>query len=228
MLRSGPTSYYQADGLGSITSLSSTAGALAQTYTFDSFGNQTASSGSLTNSFRYTAREFDTETDLYFYRARYYGPSTGRFLSEDPLDFDAGTNFYDYVANNPTVFIDPFGLWHCAGDVDCNLTPDLKKGLDCFDKCTNRETVVTSGRRPPSHKHPNGSHSRGEACDLGRNHNPGLDPNKARQCFLNCFPHGYGQEENKQDGKGTHYHFQVNTVPGGTPRFATGIQPYDP
>src|SRR5437660_7358954 len=48
MLRSGATSYYQADGLGSITSLSSTAGALAQTYTFDSFGNQTASSGSLT------------------------------------------------------------------------------------------------------------------------------------------------------------------------------------
>lgn len=75
MLRSGPTSYYQADGLGSITSLSSTAGAagaLAQTYTFDSFGNQTASSGSLTNSFRYTAREFYTKTNLYFYRARYY------------------------------------------------------------------------------------------------------------------------------------------------------------
>jgi len=72
MLRSGATSYYQADGLGSITSLSSTAGALAQTYTFDSFGNQTASSGSLTNSFRYTAREFYTKTNLYFYRARYY------------------------------------------------------------------------------------------------------------------------------------------------------------
>jgi hypothetical protein len=54
-LRSGATSYYQADGLGSITSLSNAAGALAQTYTFDSFGKQTASSGSLTNPFRYTA-----------------------------------------------------------------------------------------------------------------------------------------------------------------------------
>jgi len=48
MLRSGATSYYHADGLGSVTSLSNGAGALAQTYTFDSFGKQTASSGSLT------------------------------------------------------------------------------------------------------------------------------------------------------------------------------------
>src|SRR5207244_6439354 len=72
MLRSGTTSYYHADGLSSVTSLSSSAGALAQTYTFDSFGNQTASTGSLTNFFRYTGREFDTETNLYFLRARYY------------------------------------------------------------------------------------------------------------------------------------------------------------
>jgi YD repeat-containing protein len=67
MLRSSATSYYQADGLGSLTSLSNTSGALANTYTYDSFGNLTGSTGSLTNSFRYTGREFDTETGLYFY-----------------------------------------------------------------------------------------------------------------------------------------------------------------
>jgi uncharacterized protein RhaS with RHS repeats len=65
MLRSSTTSYYEADGLGSVTSLSNSAGSLAQTYTLDSFGNQTASSGTLTNPFRYTGREFDTETGLY-------------------------------------------------------------------------------------------------------------------------------------------------------------------
>jgi hypothetical protein len=59
MLRSGTTSYYQADGLGSVTSLSSGAGALAQTYSFDSFGNTTPT-GSLVNPFQYTAREFDS------------------------------------------------------------------------------------------------------------------------------------------------------------------------
>jgi RHS repeat-associated protein len=109
MLR-GSTSYYQSDGLGSVTSLSNAAGALAQTYTFDSFGKQTASSGSLTNPFRYSAREWDTETGLYYYRARYYDPSKGRFLSEDPITFGGGIDFYRYVRNLPTSFGDPFGL----------------------------------------------------------------------------------------------------------------------
>src|SRR5438309_5310835 len=83
MLRSSTTSFYQADGLGSITSLSSGAGALALTYTFNSFGKQTASTGSLVNSFQYTGRESDPETGLYYYRARYYDPNAGRFLRED-------------------------------------------------------------------------------------------------------------------------------------------------
>jgi RHS repeat-associated protein len=109
MLRSGATSYYQADALGSVTSLSSAAGSIANSYTYDSFGKLTASSGSLTNPFQYTGREFDAETGLYFYRTRYLDTSTGRFLTEDPLMFDGGSNFYDYVANNPIEFVDPSG-----------------------------------------------------------------------------------------------------------------------
>ncbi|MGC1615016.1 MAG: RHS repeat-associated core domain-containing protein [Candidatus Acidiferrum sp.] len=110
MLRSGTTSYYEQDGLDSVTSLSNTAGALAQTYTLDSFGNQTASSGSLTNPFQFTGREFDPETMLYFMRARYFDPASGRFISEDPVTFLGGHNFYTYVGNWPTVYIDPSGL----------------------------------------------------------------------------------------------------------------------
>src|SRR6266568_3918458 len=109
MLRSGATSYYHADGLGSISSLSNTAGALAQTYTFDSFGKLTNSTGSLTNPFRYTAREFDAETNLHFYRARYYDQNAGRFISEDPIGFKGGINFYRYVKNDPMNFVDPTG-----------------------------------------------------------------------------------------------------------------------
>ncbi|MGC2330199.1 MAG: RHS repeat-associated core domain-containing protein, partial [Candidatus Acidiferrales bacterium] len=108
--RGTTTSYYEPDGLGSITSLSSSTGTLAQSYTYDSFGNTTNSSGSLTNFFRSVAREFDAETNLYYYRARYYDPSTGRFLNEDPLRFDGGEDFYEYVANAPTVLTDPAGL----------------------------------------------------------------------------------------------------------------------
>jgi RHS repeat-associated protein len=236
MLRGGATSYYHADGLGSVTSLSNGTGSLAQTYGYDSFGKQTSSSGSLTNPFQYTARESDTETRLYYYRARYYDPNTGRFVSEDPVDFEAGTNFYDYVANDPTVFIDPWGLWHCVAGIDCNITPDLKNALECFDKCTNGETVVTSARRPPSPKHPNGSHSRGEACDLNRANNPGVTRPDAERCRKQCFANGYGQEENNRpdykpqnpDDPSTHYHFQLRTVPGAQPGFGQGIKPYNP
>ena len=110
MLRSSATSYYQADGLGSVTSLSDTAGSLAQTYTLDSFGRQTASSGSIVNPFQYTGREWDAETSLYNYRLRYYSPALGRFISEDPTYFGSGNNFYSYVENRPTMMIDPSGL----------------------------------------------------------------------------------------------------------------------
>jgi RHS repeat-associated protein len=109
-LRSTTTNFYQADALGSVTSLSNTGGTLAQTYTFDSFGKQTASSGSATNPLRFTAREFDSETNLYYYRYRYYDPQIGRFVSEDPLGFESGPSFYVYVSNDPTSFFDPSGL----------------------------------------------------------------------------------------------------------------------
>ena len=110
MNRSSAVSFYEADGLGSVTSLSSSAGALAQTYTRDSFGKQTASSGSLTNPFQYTAREFDAETNLYFYRARYYDPETGRFMNEDPIGISGGLNLYSYVKNSPINLTDATGL----------------------------------------------------------------------------------------------------------------------
>jgi RHS repeat-associated protein len=116
MLRSGATSYFHADGLGSVTSLSTAAGSIANTYTYDSFGKLTASTGSLVNPFQYTAREFDPETSLYNYRARYYDPSTGRFLVEDPMRFRAGVDFYRYVTNNPANWTDPFGL---LPDIGC-------------------------------------------------------------------------------------------------------------
>ncbi len=110
MLRGGAASYYHADGLGSLTSLANSAGTLTQTYTFDSFGKQITSSGSLTNPFRYTGRELDIETNLYFYRARYYDQFSGRFLSEDPISFMGGVNKYVYVENSPLGSRDPSGL----------------------------------------------------------------------------------------------------------------------
>ncbi len=110
MLRSSTTSYYQSDGLGSITSLSNSAGYLAQTYSYDSFGKQTNSSGSVINPFQYVQNQgIRHRTWPYYYRARYYDPKNGRFLSEDRMGFDAGANFYTYVDSDPNDFADPFG-----------------------------------------------------------------------------------------------------------------------
>lgn len=64
------------------------------------------------DSIGYTGREWDFETGLYYYRARYYDPSIGRFISEDPIGFSGeDTNLYRYVENSPTNKIDPLGLW---------------------------------------------------------------------------------------------------------------------
>jgi RHS repeat-associated protein len=131
MLRSGATSYYEQDGLGSITSLSNTSGSLTQTYTFDSFGNVTNSSGSLTNPFQYTARESDPETGLYYYRARYYDSSSGRFLSEDPYRISGGINFYRYVGNSVVDLVDPRGL--CATRPEIPLCRSFCKGLQTWE-----------------------------------------------------------------------------------------------
>jgi len=130
-LRGTAASYYQLDGLGSVTSLSSSTGTAANTYTYDGYGNLAASTGSTTNPFRYTGRDFDQETGLYFYRARYFDASAGRFIGEDPLQFGGGANFYEYGGNNPLLFSDPFGL--CK-----QLT---KKGKNCLTKV---QAAVTS------------------------------------------------------------------------------------
>jgi RHS repeat-associated protein len=112
-LRSGLANYYEADGLGSVTSLSTSSATLAATYAYDSFGKITSSTGTLINPVEYTAREFDSETGLLYYRARYYDQTAGRFISEDPMGFNGGFNFYRYVKNSPANYIDPYGLATC-------------------------------------------------------------------------------------------------------------------
>jgi RHS repeat-associated protein len=87
MSRGGATAYYQADGLGSITSLGDATGNPLSTYTYDSFGQSVGGAAGIANPYQYTARELDSETGLYYYRARYYDPTIGRFISEDPIGF---------------------------------------------------------------------------------------------------------------------------------------------
>ena len=110
MQRGGQSYFYHTDHLGSIRLVTDAAGAVVNSYDYDAYGNFEAISEAVASPYAYTGREYDGESDLYYVRARYYDPQTGRFLSEDPIAFAAGDpNLYRYVFNNPTNLTDPSG-----------------------------------------------------------------------------------------------------------------------
>lgn len=128
MERDGKIYYYHADGVGSVFALSDSAGRVIQTYEYDSFGNMQSQKNRIEQPFTYTAREWDKETRLYYYRARYYDPMEGRFIQKDPIGFNGGINVYVYTSNNPINRTDPSGLtdrysW-------CGKKPGCKKLTD--------------------------------------------------------------------------------------------------
>jgi len=101
--------YYHFDGLGSVVALSDESGNIVERYSYDVFGEPNRVSA-VSNRYMFTGREYDSETGNYYYRARYYKPDIGRFMSADPIGYEAGLNLYTYVANNPINNIDPLGL----------------------------------------------------------------------------------------------------------------------
>lgn len=109
----GETYYYLFDGLGSIVGLTDNEGEIVQQNEYDSFGNLKQEGDEIKQPYAFTGREFDKETGLYFYRARYYDPKIGRFISRDQVvgsaSFPQSLNRYSYVYNNPANYIDPNG-----------------------------------------------------------------------------------------------------------------------
>jgi len=114
----GTIRFYLADALGSIIALADENGAVKTRYNYSPFGITEETGEASDNPFKFTGRE-DDGTGLYYYRARYYSPQMGRFVSEDPIEFGGGINFYVYTRNSPLNWIDPLGLYddeevHCA------------------------------------------------------------------------------------------------------------------
>jgi RHS repeat-associated protein len=108
---SGVTNWYLSDRLGSVRDIVDVSGNVVYHTGYDSFGNNISTSGTGGDRFGFTGREHDAALNLYYNRARFYDPATGRFLSRDPIGFEAGdANLFRYVGNGPTNGIDPSGL----------------------------------------------------------------------------------------------------------------------
>jgi RHS repeat-associated protein len=184
-LRSGATSYYEGDGIGSITSLTNSVGTTANTYSYDTFGNSTASTGTVTNPFRYTGREFDNETNQYFYRARYYDASIGRFLGEDPFAGNWNYSLYSYVINNPANLKDPSGM-EPEKSCECNGTAG---GIRVAIKCCQDASPVSADTGSPPYD-PCFSYMFVNANYMYRNGGNGAWGQIVRGCLLCAYRYG--------------------------------------
>lgn len=110
--------YYQLDHLGTPQELTDFSGEIMWSAKYRAYGNLAVLDVSeIDNPLRFQGQYFDAETGLHYNRHRYYNPSTGRFLTPDPVKLVGGLNSYQYVPN-PTGWIDPLGLTGC---------PDQKK-----------------------------------------------------------------------------------------------------
>ncbi|MFZ4279140.1 RHS repeat-associated core domain-containing protein [Streptomyces rhizosphaericola] len=102
------TQVYLTDALGTVLGLADPDGTIATTYTYDPNGQPTTSGTASSNPYTFTGRENDG-TGLLYYRARYYDPQTGRFISQDPIGQAGGINLYQYALSSPTTYTDPTG-----------------------------------------------------------------------------------------------------------------------
>jgi len=106
-------SFYGYDGGGTVRQLTNLAAAVTDRYNYDAFGNLLNSSGTTPNNYLYRGEQYDPDLNLYYLRARYYNPLTGRFMSLDPENgkpIDPKTlHKYLYAGGDPVNRIDPRG-----------------------------------------------------------------------------------------------------------------------
>lgn len=110
----GATQYLLPDGQGSVRGLADSSGLVTDRYRYDAYGTlRSHTDGITTPTYAYTGQRFDAANGLYDLRARYYDPSTGRFLGRDTLPQGIGDteefNRYVYTHDDPIDFSDPSG-----------------------------------------------------------------------------------------------------------------------
>ena len=113
--------YYHRDGLGSVVAISDANADIVEEYSYDVYGLATItdedgdkiSYSNIGNPYMFTGRRYNSQSGLYYYRARHYDPETGRFIQPDPIGYFDSMNLYGYCGDNPINCVDPMGLsWY--------------------------------------------------------------------------------------------------------------------
>ena len=128
--------YYIYNGHGDVTALIDEDGEVANRYDYDVWGNFTQKEETVENPFTYFGQTYDETTGLFYLRARYYDPTTGRFTQQDPAK--DSYNWYVYGNNNPVWFVDENGELAYPGQIH-NLVVNKVAGLYGL----NKEQTIT-------------------------------------------------------------------------------------
>jgi RHS repeat-associated protein len=118
------TSYYHSDGNGNITALVQPSGFPIAIYNYDPFGNMIYMGGLLAaqNKYRFSSKEWNDNSGLYYYGYRFYDPNLQRWLNRDPIEESGGLNIYAFAYNNPVSLVDLRGL--CNVSANAPPVPD--------------------------------------------------------------------------------------------------------
>ena len=147
-------SYYLFNGHGDVVQAVSEAGTVENQYDYDIFGNPTLTIEVYAASIRYAGEFFDTETGLYYLRARYYDPYVGRFISEDTyegkINDPLSLNRYTYAHNDPIMYVDPTGHAATKNNATVLLKDVVKDGYGgslYWDNKNKTATVNINGQK---------------------------------------------------------------------------------
>ncbi len=122
-------SFYGYDGGGNVRNLTNSGGTITDSYEYDAFGNSFTVNGTTPNNYLYRGEQYDPDLGLYYLRARYYNPATGRFMSGDPEDgelSDPATLYkYAYADDDPANETDPTGRSVAVEDAVVTVKIDI-------------------------------------------------------------------------------------------------------